>query len=204
MTLFPFLAEEFIGEPEARAITRPYWSDLTAIWQSSWEAWKRIDERDRARLAETPWAPPVTVNAFAQSFARERFLGREDEGLEECTVIPNVFAFYATPRVLLRFNNLSKDFVVRNTDSSDLKDAYFRQEPIPGINSGATRLTVGYVLNEAKTEIGCVAISLQYAEARVYYFLIDKSDEGALPIPAATVPPISMPPIESLQKKRPR
>jgi hypothetical protein len=204
MPLFPFVTEDFIEEPEARAITQPYWSDLTAVWQSSWEAWERIDERDRARLAETPWAHPVALNAFAQSFARERFSGREDDGLVECDAIPSVFAVYITPRVLLRFNGLSRDFVVRNTDRSDLKDAYFRQEPIAGINSAATRLTVGYVLNETKTEISCVAISLQHVQDPIYHFLIDKGDESALPIPAATVPPTPISPSELLAKKKPR
>jgi len=204
MPLFPFVTEHLIEEREARATTGPYWADLTAVWCSAWQAWEKMDEGHRARLGETPCTPPVVLNAFAQSFARERFSGREDEGLVECDAIPNVFALYIKPRVLLRFNSLGRDFVVRNTDTSALKDAYFRQEPIPGIDDSATRLTVGYILNEAKTNMVCVAISLQHDHDPVYHFLIDGSDEGTLPISAPTVAPTPITPSEELRKRIPR
>lgn len=204
MTLFPFMTEHLIEEGEARRTTGPYWADLTAVWCSAWEAWGKMDERHRARLGETPCTPPIVLNAFAQSFARERLSGREEEGLIECGVIPNVFALYVKPRVLLRFNGLSRDFVVRNTETSALKDAYFRQESIPGIDSSATRLTVGYVPNEAKTDMACVAVSLQLDQDLVYRFFVDGSDEGTLPIPAPTVAPAPATPSEQLRKKLPR
>jgi len=202
--LFNFLTESLIPEQQARAITAPYWIELNAVWSSAWEEWGKIDERQRARLGETPCAPPVVLNAFAQSFARERFRGREDEGLVECAVIPNVFAFYIDRQVLLRFNGLGNDFVVHNTDKSDLKDNYFRQESIAGIDSSATRLTVGYVCNEAKTHMACVAISLQWGPDPVYHFLIDGSGEGVLPIPASITPPSPTMPSEGLLKVKPR
>lgn len=204
MGLFSFVTEDLVGEGDARAITRPYWTDLTAVWCSAWKAWGEMDERHRARLGETPCTPPVVLNAFAQSFARERFLGREDEGLVECDVIPNVFAFYIKPRVLLRFNSLGEDFVVRNTGKSPLREAYFKQEPIPGIDSSATRLTVGYIPNQAKTGMACVAISLQVDRDRVYRFLIDGSDEGTLQIPGPSMTPTPMPATEWLKKHKRR
>lgn len=204
MALFPFVTEQLIPEPEAREITRPYWEELTAVWISAWEAWRRIEEGDRARLGETPCTPPVVLNAFAQSYARGCFSGREDEGLIECREIPNVFAFYVHSRVLLRFNTLCPDFVVRNTEKSALKEAYFRQEPIAGIDDSATRLTVGYVPNEPRTDAACIAISLQFDHDPVYHFRIDGRDEGTLPIPAPTVAPPPMAPSEQLRTRKPR
>jgi len=199
-----FMTEDLINEGEARRTTEPYWADLTAVWCSAWDAWGKVDERHRARLGETPCTPPVVLNAFAQSFARECFSGREDEGLVECDAIPNVFALYIKPRVLLRFNSMGRDFVVRNTDTSALKNTYFRQEPILGIDSSATRLTVGYVPNEAKTSIACVAISLQLDHDPIYHFLIDGSDEGILPVPTPSVASAPTPPSEQLRKRIPR
>jgi hypothetical protein len=204
MSLFEFLAGELISEQQARAITAPYWVELNAVWSSAWEEWGKIDERQRARLGETPCTPPVVLNAFAQSFARERFRGREDEGLVECAAIPNVFVFYINHQVLLRFNGLGTDFVVHNTDKSVLKDNYFQQEPIAGIDKSATRLTVGYVCNETKTHMACVAISLQMGPDPVYHFLIDGSGEGTLSIPAPIVPPVPLMPSEQLSKAKPR
>jgi hypothetical protein len=203
MPLFEFLKEEMISEAEARATTEPYWAELTTVWCSAWERWGKMDEDDRRRLGETPCTPPVVLNAFAQSFAREVFSGREDEGLVVCDVIPNVFAFYINQRVLLRFNSLGADFVVHNTDRSPLKDDYFRQEPIYGIENAATRLTVGYLANEAKVEMACVAISLQFGPTPVYHFLI-QSEEGALPIPAPVVPPQPAMPSEQRPNRKAR
>ena len=204
MALFSWLTEGLISEDEARRITQLYWEELTDVWRSAWEAWREMKESHRARLGETPCVPPVVLNGFAQSFARERFSGREDEGLVPCCAIPNVFAIYIKPSVLLRFNSLSSEFVVRNTAQTDLKEAYFRQEPIPGIANSATRLTVGYVANEAKTDIACVAISLQLHEDLAYHFLIDGTDEGTLSIPAPTVAPTPIKPTEQIRKAHPR
>lgn len=204
MPLFSFVTEDLIAENEARRITEPFWEDLNGVWCSAWKRWTSFAEEDRARLSEVPYAPPVVLNALAQSFARECFAGREDEGLVECTAIPHVFAFYIKPHVLLRFNGLGRDFVVHNTTNSDLKDAYFRQVPIPGIDNAATRLTVGYVTNEARTDLACVAISLQHDCDLVYRIIIDGSDEGTLPIPTPAIAPAPVAPSEQLAKAKPR
>lgn len=115
-----------------------------------------------------------------------------------------MYSLSTSSRTVLRFNSLGADFVVHNTDRSSLKQAYFQQEPIQGIDSAATRLTVGYLANEAKVEMACVAISLQVGPDPVYHFLIDRSDEGTLAVPAPAVPPVPTMPIVRSQKVKPR
>jgi hypothetical protein len=204
MSLFKFLTEDLVSESDARSITEPYWTELTGVWASAWREWQNMSDDHRRRLGETPYAPPVVLNSFAQSFARERFSNRESEGLVVCDEIPNVFTLYVQPHVLLRFNSFGTDFAVHNTDRSILKDAYFRQEPIPGLDNSATRLTVGYLADEAKVNIACVAISLQVGPDPVYYFLIDRAEQRAVPIPGPTVPRTPVTPREQLSRKKPR
>ena len=149
-------------------------------------------------------AQPINVNFFAQSFARETLSRREEEGLVVCEAIPSTFTVYIKPHIIVRFNALGSDFVVHNIGKTALKAAWFGQKSIAGIDSSATRLTVGYLPNEAKTDMACVAISLQVGQDRVYHFPIDGSDEGALPIPAPLVPPAPILPSEQLSKAKPR
>jgi hypothetical protein len=202
--LFPFAKEGLLGEEDARRITQPYWSEFNEVWKSAIDLYQKQDEDFRARLGEAPCVPPINLNFLAQSFARERFSGREAEGLVECRAIPNTYTLYVTRQVLLRWNCFGRDFVVHNTNTTNLKDKYFRQEPIDGIEPSATRLTVGYRLNETKTDLAVVAISLQVDEDLGYYFFIDGTDDGTLSIPAPIEPPAPIRPLEELRKPKPR
>ena len=204
-SLFPFITNDLVPEETARSITQPFWGDLAGVWTSALERWQGMGEDDRARLGETSFIPGVILFGFAKSFAQERFTGREEEGLVPCNAIPNVFAVYVQESLLLRFNAFGRDFVVRNTENgSDLKDAYFRQESVPGIDNSATRLTVGYTLNAAKTEFDRLAISCQVGETCAYWFPIDDSEESVQPMPSPMTPPEPIAPSDELRRTRPR
>lgn len=201
--LFEFVRDDFLEESEARNLLSPIQEDLVGVWEDAWRAWREIGEGHRARLGETPYVPPVMIFGFAQSFARERFAGREAEGIVPCDAIPGVFSFYLNDSALLRFNTLGRDHLVRNIQRSPSKRRYFSQAPMLGITS-ATRLTAGYVPDESRTDIAQVCISLQYGETLIYSFPLDDGDLGALPIEGPVTHPSPQPVSESLRQTRPR
>lgn len=70
-------------------------------------------------------------------------------------------------KLLLRFNGVDHDFIVPNTDrGTERKNAYFRQEPIPGLGS-ATRLTVGCLPTPARSEVQAIVLSCQVSNLPV-------------------------------------
>jgi len=204
VAVMDFVAREFLGRDEAKALSEPFWSDMRHVWQSAWSSWHNVGEDERARLLETPTARPGALNAFAQSFAREMFRGRESEGIVECEIIPNVFAFYVHEKILLRFNALGPGYLVRAVEANEFKRRYFKQLPIRGIINSANRMTVGYRVNEAKTDLEEIAISLQYGPDLIYYFSID--DAQSMQLPSGSQAPTPKPPVASNQIRhgRPR
>jgi hypothetical protein len=169
------MTEDLVSEEEAIALTKPIWRDLARVWRSAFAAYNRMGRRERDRLAETPFVPMVTIFGFAQSFASQIFSGRESESIIRCDELGGIFAFYVRDRVLLRFNSVDRQFIVRHSQSgTDRKSAYFRQEPIFGLNNAATRLTVGSVANAEKTEATSVVVSCQVGDDRIFAFPIDR------------------------------
>ncbi|HEY4311355.1 MAG TPA: hypothetical protein VGN12_18040 [Pirellulales bacterium] len=202
--LFPFAVEHLLSEAEAKKVTEPHWGDLSSVWVSAITEWHSFSEEHRARLSSTPFVPPIVVFGFAQSFAREKFSNRDDDGIILCEGL-GVFAFYIERKVLIRFNALARDHIVRQGyQSSDRKELYFRQEPIDGLNNDATRLTAGYLMNEAKTDLASVAISCQVGENLVYTFPIDGSNDSLLPLPTPQTSPSPASAAKPLRKRKPR
>jgi len=202
--LFPFATEHLLDESQAKEITRPIWPDLTRVWVSAWREWGSVAEEHRARLSQTPFVPPIMIFGFAQSFAKEVFLGRENEGIIQCDEL-FVFGFYLDKKLLLRFNAVDSDFIVRNSQNgSDRKDQYFRQEPIAGLDNAATRLTVGYVPNAAKTELASVVLSCQVGDDLYYSFRIDGTEDTTVSIASPTQDPQPDYLSEQLTRKKPK
>ncbi|MGE3637376.1 MAG: hypothetical protein AB7G28_02375 [Pirellulales bacterium] len=205
MGLFEFVTEELVDEEAAIAATKPVWADLAKVWKQSWRRWHKLSEDNRRRLLETPTARPVMLNAFAQSFAIERFSGRESEGLVVCDALPHVFAFYIDDRILIRFNGLNNGHIVHlDASHSQLKRDYFSQEPIRKINNDATRLTVGYTLDALRTDMASIEVSCQVGNDLVYHFPIDGRDKVSLPLPTPKEPPTPKMPNAALTKKNPK
>ena len=205
MSLFVFMTEHLIEEEEAKALTHPYWRELAKVWRLSWRRWRRLKEDDRRRLGDTPTVRPVMLNGWVQSFATETFSNRENDGVVVCDAIPGVFAFYIKDKLLIRFNGLSNGYIVHCDESnSKLKRDYFAQEPIRDINSHATRLTVGYTLNAAKTDMERIEISLQVGNDLVYHFPIHGGESMTLPVPTPKRPPELEMPTSGLRQRKPR
>ena len=201
--LFPFATEHLVEEAKAKRLTKYIWSELTDVWSRSYREWNSMSEHHRSMLAATPFVPPVTLFGFCQAIAKETFAGREDEGIEVCDKL-GVFAILVKRKLLLRFNGVDRDLIVRNTDrGTERKSAYFRQEPIPGLGS-ATRLTVGCLPTPARSEVQAVVLSCQVGEGLHYAFQIDGGDDAVLPLPKPSSPPQPENVSDSLKKSRPR
>ena len=91
--LFDFATEHLVPRDDAKEITGPFWDGLTRVWSSAWSVYAGLPEEVRARLAETPYVPPITIFGLAQSFAKDIFSNREDEGIVICPEL-QVFGFY--------------------------------------------------------------------------------------------------------------
>ena len=96
--LFDFVSRELIAEKKARKLLAPFKQDLLCVWERSMKSWMNIPETERGRLGETSFLPSVNLYGFAQSYAKETFVDREDEGIEICEEIPNVIAMYIKRR----------------------------------------------------------------------------------------------------------
>ena len=202
--LFKFVTDDFISEKKARSLLHPIERELAGVWNSAWQAMCSMDPEHRARLGETPYVPPIILFGFAQSYAREVFSDREEDGIEVCDRLPGVFSFYYQGKVLLRFNALSREFVVRNTSTSALKKRYFRQLPIRGLTNSADRLTVGYTLDESKTRLATIGVSLQVDEDLAFHLPIDGSAGSVFPLPQPSRSPVPQLPSNELRKRNPR
>jgi hypothetical protein len=198
-----FITEKIVSEDEARAILAPLRPDLRRVWENSVRDWLLLPEDSRARLMQTPFVPPVVIFGFSQSYATELFTGRE--GIEVCDAL-GVFAFYVHHKVLLRFNSIDRDHVVRNADKgTNRKNQYFRHEPVFGIDNSVTRLTVGYRLDVAKASLATVVISCQIGDTCHYSFDIDDEKMGVKPMPTPDTAPEPQPFDGKTQaKRRPR
>jgi len=182
MEMFEYMTDHLVPKERAIQITRPFWSDLRDIWKFAWEDWYRVDEDLRARLSETAFVPPIMLFGFAQSRASELFSNREEEGIVRCTELCGVFGFYLRDKLLIRFNTLNQDGIVRNAlNGSERKDHYYRQEPVSGLNNQATRLTVGYLPNATKTGLTSIRVSCQLGDSLFYSFPIDSDDHDHIP-----------------------
>jgi hypothetical protein len=84
---------------------------------------------------------------------------------------------------------VDRHHVVLNVDGDDGKEIYFRQAPYHGIDSSVTRLTCGYMMDAARSNLVSVIISCQVGEDCVYWFPIDNSEMQVLPLPGATKAP---------------
>lgn len=180
--LFDYMRSEFPSESEITSLVAPFRSDLASVWVQAWDSWAELPEEHRRRLGETATVPPITIYGFAQSFAKEVFLGRESEGITICDAIPGVFGIYIEETILLRFNSLCRGHVVSLVSASPLKKMYFHQEPIRGLINSATRLTVGYRQNAAHTELTGVELSLQLGDDLLYYIPLDDADDNTVAI----------------------
>jgi hypothetical protein len=201
MSLFEFEVEELIKEHEAKPLLVPIAKLLRRVWTRSWKRYLAINEQDRARIEETPTARPGLLSAFAQHFAKHYFAEGAVDGVVPCLQIPGVYILEVQKRILLRFNGLTQDRVVRIDHGTPLKKEYFQQEPIRGLNNSASRLTVGYVLDEAGIALRSIEISLQKGDALVFSFPIEPRGTIPMPIPAAEPPQA---PSELLKKAKPR
>lgn len=66
------------------------------------------------------------------------------------------------------------------------------------------RLTVGYVPNQAKTDLEHVVISCQIGDEKHYAYQIDDPEGMILPAPAAAQGPDQPPSSQALTKRKPR
>ena len=140
---------------------------------------------------------------FCQAIAKEVFAGREDDEIEVCDKL-GVFAILVKRKLLLRFNGVDRDFIVRNTKrGTERKSAYFRQEPIPGLGS-TTRLTVGCLPTPTRSDVQAVVLSCQVGDSLHYAFRIDDGDDAVLPLPKPSTPPQPENVSEDLKKSKPR
>jgi hypothetical protein len=199
--LFNFATEHLLSESRGIKITKPLWAELTAIWSDAWDMFKDITEDTRRRIERSPIAKAGVLNALAADLALERFSDRQDERIEICTKLQFV-KLYITKYVVLRFNALTSNMVVRNIRSSPQKETWFLQEPMTDVRSTATRYTVGYRPDAAHANLDRVAISLQVGDTPAYYFFIDGREEGTQPIPTPQVPPQAPPPKTQSDKLR--
>jgi hypothetical protein len=191
MLFFDFAVEHLVLEDKAIKSTMPFWKELTALWADAWTHYNNIPEETRHLINPNPKAG--CLNSIAGNLALQRFSDREDEGLRICTKLQFV-KLYIKKTIVLRFNSLTSNMVVRGIKASPQKESYFRQEPVDGMLNSATRFTVGYRADAANAKLDRVAISLQVGEACAYYFFIDRQDEAAMPVPQPQVPPTVPPP----------
>lgn len=201
MGLFSFAREALIPEDEARSLLLPYQQKLTDVWVKSMRDWKSVPPELRFRLSETAFVPPTNLFGFAQSHAREQFRPEDDSDIEWCE-LPNVFGFYIKKKLLVRFNALSRDHLVKTVTRTDHRQRYYNQEPIPGLVNSATRLTVGYTLDPSKTEIASIGASVQLGETLVYFFSLEPGEDMVLPVTVPSVPPTPTLPESTTQRKR--
>jgi len=186
--LMEFVTQRLVKEDEVRSLIAPIRENLVFVWTEAVERWNSLPEDDRARLSEWGILPAIIRFGYSQSFAKEKFQGRENEGIVECDAL-QVFTFYVRDKILLRFNSVDRKHVVLNVDGDDGKETYFRQEPMPGIDSNATRLTCGYMMDAAKANLVSVVISCQVGEDCHYWFPIDNAEMQVLPLPGPTKTP---------------
>lgn len=138
----------------------------------------------------TPTTRAGIVHNAAAERARRLFAGID--GLEVCEQL-GFFKLYVGDTVVVRLKRVRPQddgFVACNIKTKQQK-RYYRHEPVDGVRDGATRLSVGYVLDETETRITQVVASLQYGLKRcIYWFTLDAA-AGDLPI----ITPVPLPPL---------
>ena len=188
MPLFEFVKASFASERKAKSVLSGIENELAKVWEDAFKSWSELPEEDRRRLSETSYMMAIVLFGYAQSYAREAFAGREEEGLVVCDAIPGVFSLYVKDCLLLRFNSLNRNHVVKLVGASETKKRFFNQLPLSGLNNSATRLTVGYRLSPAATELVATEVSLQVGDDCAYFFPIGKNADIKRKPPAKTKP----------------
>lgn len=196
--LFGFAVEGLLTEEQTTELVRPLASPLVACWYRAWKGWKAIPEDLRIRINQSPTARANVVNALATSYAKE--LLPEIDSIEICEDL-QFFKFYIGDTAVLRLKRLDDDRLARNF-STEQQKLWYAHRHIEGIKDGATRLTVGYVLDAAQQEIKEVLVTLQLKNDLVYAIrLDDPAVLVRLPEQPAPVQPAQVLPIGGRKKK---
>jgi hypothetical protein len=169
------------------------------VWHAAWEDWLLLPEEARGKMVPTTRAN--VVHDFAVDRAKAAF--REVEGSRICEHL-GFFKLYVGEdgdlQAVVRLKRLwLPDYLARNIETEQQR-RYYHHRRIDGIRDGVTRLTVGYVLNTAQTEIKEVACSLQYGlEQLIYAFTLD-AEPTVTQIPIAPLPPDVRPAVRAKGK----
>lgn len=203
MGFLEFSIDHLLPQSEAIEETRPFWPEMTWIWNEAWKRYGNVPEEERGMLSYTANVPPIMVFGFTQYLANQVFSGREADGVVRCKEIHGAVAYYLNDKILFKFNSVDEDGAVRNSETNEHKGSYYRQERMFGLTD-ATRLTVGCIANPVKSGIASLVISCQVGDQVYYKFPIDESNGVSLPMPGPQSAPAPDFVREQLAKKHPR
>ncbi len=114
-----------------------------------------------------------------------------------------MFLVYIQGKLLLRFNRLGSNHIVRLSGGSKQKKAFFNQAPIATLDNSATRIVAGYVLDGAGIEMESIEISCQVGDDCHYNFPIDIEEGGVSAFPSPAVAPSPQPLADGIAVKKP-
>jgi hypothetical protein len=200
--LFDETPEGYLSEQDAKRVIAPYSELLNEAWRDGWEDWLSFDAVKRSRLL--PRTRACSVNDFAVARARQLFGDRP--GVRTCDELGFFKLRIRSPEdelVIVRLKRLGVDHLARNIKTKQQKD-YYNHAPVPGIPLGATRLTVGYVLDATQTRVESVVASLQLGlRDLIYSFGLDaEPDIKGLPVPLPPDMPEVRPPVRLKPSKK--
>lgn len=190
--LFDWVPEGKLSSDEAKELLAPHAGELCSCWQFAWLAWnEEVSADGRERL--TSRSRSSCLNDFAVERAKEVFAGYDD--VEGCSLL-GFFKLYVGKRAVLRFKRLNRDKLAMNIRTGQ-QVAYYLDEHIPGIRPDRTRLTIGYILNPAETDIDDILITYQHGRKSLLwsFSLLEGVETITMPQPAVASPtPISIQP----------
>jgi hypothetical protein len=144
------------GREEALTILAPYFPDLIDSIETGWRDFSsEVSDSGRSRLEAR------TRASIVSDFIRDRAVAlfSEQPGVQLCMDL-GFFKIYVHDRIVLRLKKLDVELLAANVQTEQQRD-WYNNEPVSGVPDECLRLTVGYRLNAAATEIEDIVITWQ-------------------------------------------
>jgi hypothetical protein len=199
MFLFPEYTEGLLTVDQAREILCPLASRFADCWRSGFTGWREgVTPETRSRLTSTTRAG--IIHNLAISRAKELFPAGDD-GARICEAI-GFFKLYVQNKAIVRLKRVGRDFLAANVKTKQQK-RYYAQAHVDGVTDGLTRITVGYQLNLAQTDIDRIVAGLQIGKDLIWHFdITDEAGGIAAPIPIHPVDPGATPKVRPAVHKK--
>jgi hypothetical protein len=151
--------QEVISQEQAEEILRPHEDNLREPFFVGWRAWTDLASFDPTYHAKaTPRGRASLVFDHIMDDAKARFEGRESETIRTSGEFDS-FLVAVGEEIVVRFKMFDRSHRPRNYPTKRQIEIENQQGELSGMPPRATVVSIGYRLNQSKTDISDISIT---------------------------------------------